>query len=194
MKISVYGSAAGNISDNIKEKSREIGREIARRGHELITGGCPGLPYEVVLGANEFGGKVIGFSPARSLEEHQKRFGFPYEGFDKLIWSPQVFPIELENDTQKLACLKMRNVYSTAASDAAIIISGRWGTVNEFSIMYDLGKNIGVLMESGGFTNFVSEMIEDFKKSRGSKVIYNKNPIELVRGLEEITTTSAPSK
>ncbi|MFH1586194.1 MAG: hypothetical protein ABIB79_05490 [archaeon] len=187
MKISVYGSAAGEITDDTKERAREVGREIARRGHDLLTGACPGLSYEAVCGANEIGGKVLGFSPASSLLEHKERFDFPYEEFSQIIWSPQSFPINLENETHKLACLKMRNIYSVAYSDAAIIIGGRWGTVNEFTLMYDMGKNIGVLKGTGGFTEYVERMVTDLKKSRGSKIVYNGDPVGLVRELERVT-------
>jgi hypothetical protein len=51
MKIAVYGSASGEISQETREKARKIGREIARREHDLITGACPGLPYEAVEAA-----------------------------------------------------------------------------------------------------------------------------------------------
>ena len=65
MKIGVYGSATGKVSDEQREKAREIGRQIAKKGHIVITGACPGLPYEAVLGANEEGGECIGFSTRR---------------------------------------------------------------------------------------------------------------------------------
>ena len=63
MNISVYGSSAGGTVDNqeIRNRAKEIGREIARQGHTLLTGACPGFPYDAVQGAAEHGGKCIGF-------------------------------------------------------------------------------------------------------------------------------------
>jgi len=185
MKISVYGSAAGEMPPDIKAKAREIGKEIAIRGHELLTGACPGLSYEAVIGANENGGTTIGFSPATSLEDHRDRFHFPTERFSRLVFVSDTFQYK----DNKQACLKLRNVYSVSECDAAIIISGRFGTANEFTLAYDMGKNIGVLKGSKGFTDFITPMMEAFNKPSGSEVIFREIPFRLVRGLEGITTT-----
>lgn len=180
MKISVYGSAAGNIEDEIKEKAREIGRQIAKKGHILITGGCPGLPYEAILGAKEIGGKTIGYSPGLSLEDHISRFGFPAEGFDEMIFIPE----DYKYWESKKTCLKYRNVSSVTSSEAVVIISGRTGTLNEFTIAYDLGKNIGVLAGTGGITKFIPELVSDFGKPTDSKIIYEEQPGLLIAKLE----------
>lgn len=37
----------------------------------LITGGCPGLPYEAVRGAKTKGGLVVSISPGLSIDEHR---------------------------------------------------------------------------------------------------------------------------
>ena len=68
MKISVYGSAAGS-SETVKENARKIGQQIAIKGCILITGACPGIPYEAVLAAREKNGETIGFSPWKNEEE-----------------------------------------------------------------------------------------------------------------------------
>ena len=57
MKIAVYGSALGGITETLNQIARNVGREIARRGHTVVTGACPGLPHEAVLGAKELEGK-----------------------------------------------------------------------------------------------------------------------------------------
>lgn len=181
MKIAVYGSAAGDITDHI-EKAREVGRQIALRKHILITGGCPGLPYEAVLGANECQGEVIGFSPAVNLQDHVERFGFPTKGFTRFVYIPESYRYR-EN---KKASLKCRNISSVAESDAAIIISGRCGTLNEFTIAYDLGKTIGVLTETGGMTKFLRSLVEDWNKPSSSQIIYEPDPETLINALEEL--------
>ena len=88
MKISVYGSATGDLKDDVQEKAKELGREIVRRGHVLITGGTTGLPYQAVLGAAELKGKCIAFSPAVDLEAH-KNHGYPANGFTEFIFIPK---------------------------------------------------------------------------------------------------------
>jgi len=183
MKIGVYGSAAGNISVEIKEKAREIGRQIARKGHVVVTGICPGLPYDAVLGANEIGGECIGFSPATDLKTHVKRDKFPVEGFSKIIFVPK----EFEYKDNIFVCRKYRNVFSTAFVDAGIIIGGRTGTLNEFTLLYDFGKNIGVLEGSGGITKrAIKILLEDIDKKSSSKIIFDSSPVSLVDKLIEL--------
>jgi len=181
MKISVYGSAAENIGEEVREKAKEIGREIARRGHILLTGGCPGLPYEATLGAKEVIGRTIGFSPGLNLDDHVERFGFPTEGFDELKF---ILP-DFKYKHLKKACLKYRNISSVTESDAVILISGRCGTLNEFTLSYDFWKNIGVLIGTGGITKFIGDLVADFNKPSDSIIIYEEEPKILIEKLEE---------
>lgn len=182
MKIALYGSAAGDgLTRKNEESARIIGKEIARMGHELITGACMGLPQIAGLAAIESGGIVTGFSPGINLEDHIERFKFPTTGFTKLVHVPKDFPFL----NQVGACLKLRNVYSAAYCDGGIAIAGRWGTANEVSNLHDMGKSIGVLEGSRGFTKYIWQMVHDFNKISGSKVVYSSDPIRLVGLLEE---------
>ena len=180
MRIGVFGAAGGEFPDNVKERAREIGREIVRRGHVLITGACPGLPQEAVLGAAEIGGRCEGFSPATDIEEH-KRLNFPAEGFSNISFLSK----EQTNDYNM--SFKYRNILSVLSVDAGIIIGGRTGTLNEFTLLFDCGKNIGVWDESGGISNrVIKNLVEDIDKSNGSGILFDKDPFELVRRLEEL--------
>lgn len=183
MKIGVYGSAGGDIREELKKRAREMGREIAKKDYMLITGGCPGLPYEAILGAKEIGGRTKGFSPGLNLDDHINRFGFPTEGFDELIFIPQ----DYQYRTLKKTCLKYRNVSSVTDSDAVIIIGGRCGTLNEFTIAYDLSRDIGILVGSGGVTKFIPDLVNDFNKPTDSVIIYEEQPKLLISKLEELT-------
>src|SRR3989338_10117013 len=145
MKIAVYGSASDATQKN-KYLSSELGNIINKRGHVLISGACPGLPYEATCSAYEGGGITLGFSPASNKKEQVERFNFPLKGFSELRFIPQDFPYK----DQIGACLKYRNVCSVAESDAAIFIQGRIGSLNEFTICYDCGKLIGLLSGTGG--------------------------------------------
>ena len=64
-----------------------MGQEIARRGCVLITGACPGLPHQAVLGAKSVGGTVVGISPALNFEEHAMKYASPYHGYDAIIYT-----------------------------------------------------------------------------------------------------------
>ena len=182
MKIGVYGSAAGEMGASIQEKARAIGMEIARRGHVVVTGACPGFPQDAVLGAQERHGKVIGFSPGVDVQDHVKRFKFPTEGITEFVFVPKSF----KHVNNELACKKYRNVSSVAEADAAILIGGRIGTMNEFTIAYDLGKLIGILEGSGGITTRIIPMLlEDAKKASASRIVFEKDPAKLVQKLVE---------
>ena len=183
MKFGVYGSASTKLKKEIKLRAHEIGREIARQNHTVITGGCPGLPYEAVLGAHGIGGKIIGYSPAINIENHTKIYKYPVKGFTDFVFISKDYVYA--NDP--LICKKYRNVSSVAASDAAIFIGGRTGTMNEFTIAYDLGKDIGILKGSGGITKeAITVLLRDIDKGSTSTIIYDRDPVSLVRRMIEI--------
>lgn len=180
MKISVYGSASGEIDSGAEEKARILGKEIAKQGHVLITGGCTGIPYEAVKGANEEKGKCIAFCPAINLEEHKKT-GYPFEGFSEFVFVPESYEFK-----DVMACKLYRNISSVMACDIAIIIAGRMGTLNEFLNAYNFGKVIGVLEETGGVTKrAIKVLLEDVEKETGAKVIFDSDPTILLKKVVE---------
>jgi len=184
MKIGVYGSAEQKMQKGLANKAREIGKAIARNKHILVTGGCLGLPYEAVLGANERKGECIAYSPGKDLEEHVKMYSMPRKGFTGFVFVPE----DYEHIGNKKVCLKYRNVSSVAAVDAAVIISGRIGTMNEFTIAYDLSKRIGILEETDGITKeAINVLLRDARKETGATVIFDKDPENLI---ERITQES----
>lgn len=56
------------------------------------------------------------------------------------------------------------NVLTTAACDAGIIIAGRWGSMNEFTNLYDMGKVIGVLTGTGGIADELPQLLKKISK------------------------------
>ena len=174
-KIGIFGSALGQLDPETLKKSKKIGALIANQGHTLITGGCPGIPYEAAKAAYKEGGKTIAFSPATDLEEHIE-IRFPTDSFTDFVFIPKDYKHAKNQDI----CKKYRNVSSVSACDAAIIISGRIGTLNEFTIAYDLGKTIGILKNTGGITTHIQKLIEHLNKKTNAKLIYSKEPKDLV--------------
>jgi uncharacterized protein (TIGR00725 family) len=148
MKIGVYGSAAG-VDESVVSKARDIGRQIALKGHVLVTGACTGLPYEAVKGAREKKGKSIGYSPAKDMGGHVNEHNFPQDSADEIVFTG--------------LGKKGRNVVSVESCDACIFISGRMGTLNEFTIAYDNGKIMGVLTGTGGACDMVQDMVNKFQ-------------------------------
>ena len=176
MKIGVYGSSAGELMEENLKKAAALGEAIAKAGHSVVTGACNGLPAAAQSAAFEAGGETIGFSPTASASEH-KAYGGPTEGFTKVVYIPG----DYEHKTNLTTCQKYRNVSSVAAVDAAIIIGGRIGSMNEFTIAHDLGKVIGVLEGSGGISErAIAILLEDAKKEKGATVIFESDPATLV--------------
>ncbi|HUD81190.1 MAG TPA: hypothetical protein VMR08_00990 [Patescibacteria group bacterium] len=64
LKVGVYGSASSDINEQAVLGARIVGEELAKRGHIVVTGAAPGIPYEAVQAAHLKGGKTIGYSPA----------------------------------------------------------------------------------------------------------------------------------
>lgn len=173
-KIGVMGSAvesssAGKINSAAMKLAYELGREIARHNCVLINGACHGIPYEASKGAKENDGFVIGISPAKNLEEHIKKYRFPTENYDVIIFTGFGF--------------KGRNVVNVTNCDAVIIVAGRIGTLNEFTIAYDEGQIIGVMEGSGGISDYIKRIIKIADKKTGAKVLYDRNPHTLVKRL-----------
>ncbi len=169
LKIGVMGSATGRMSGRHREVARELGRAIASDGYITITGACPGLPLESARGASEAEGIVVGISPALSEWEHVNKYRSPLEFHDVIIYTG--------------SGLMGREVVNIRSSDIVVIIGGRSGTLGEFSIAYDEGKLIGVLLGTGGITTEIRHIVKKIKKKTGARILYDDDPRTLVKRL-----------
>jgi uncharacterized protein (TIGR00725 family) len=167
IRIGVMGSAANGMDDALKDTCRALGRTIAARGCCLLTGACPGMPHETVVGAHLAGGHVIGISPAATLKEHVEVHHSPYREYDVLIFTGI-----------GLMGRELMNIYS---SDIVLVVGGRSGTLGEFAIAYEAGKLIGVLQGTGGITTAIPQLEASLSgKQTGAQVLYGENPEALV--------------
>ncbi len=168
LSVGVMGSAhqTEDVGNTIVHNAFTLGETIANHGLNLITGACPGLPYQCALGARSRGGLSIGISPALSLDEHLYKYRSPADAYDILIYTG--------------SGLMGREVTNIRSSDVVIIVSGSSGTLGEFAIAYDEGKLIGVLEGSGGICDQIPDLVEHFAKDTGARLVYNADPIVLV--------------
>ena len=171
IRIGVMGAAGGAAEPLLLERCRELGRAIAKQGCCLLTGACPGLPHEAVVGAKGVGGHTIGISPAVSLKEHVEVYGSPYAEYDVLIFTG--------------LGLMGRELVNIRSSDLVVVVGGRSGTLGEFAIAYEEGKLIGVLAESGGITAVLPPMVDSLTASKptGAEVLYHAKPDHLIDAL-----------
>lgn len=164
--IGVMGSAGGDLPLEVRRRCYDLGTAIAQAGCALITGACPGLPYDAARGAKAAGGLSIGISPALSRSEHVLRYESPVEDFDVIIYTG--------------SGLMGREVDNIHSSDIVIIVGGRSGTLGEFAIAYDEGKLIGILAHTYGMADHLPEIVPKIHKATGARLFYEADPRVLV--------------
>lgn len=174
LTVGVMGSASLEQPVSLKKIAWQLGHVIVQQNFILITGACPGLPYECARGVREVGGMSIGISPALSLHEHVHKYHSPSDMYDVLVYTG--------------SGLMGREVTNIRSSDMVIVIGGSSGTLGEFAIAYDEGKLIGVLSESGGITEQLPALVKSLNKDTGSQVVYHKQPEVLISSLVDIYT------
>lgn len=171
-KICVSGAArTEHCHEDVLEKSKELGREIVRQNGVVVTGATTGVPYWAAIGAKEEGGISIGFSPAASEIAHVKSYKLPTDYFDVIVYTGFEYA--------------GRNLLLTRASDGVIIVCGRLGTFNEFTIAFEDNKPIGVLTDTGGTADMIKEIVEKGHRGPG-KIVYDSDPKNLVVKLIEL--------
>jgi uncharacterized protein (TIGR00725 family) len=166
------GAAGGNLPTGVRQRLRKLGASIARRGWVLITGACPGLPHDAVLGAKEEGGTVVGISPGLNLEEHVLKYHSPTIGYDAIIYTG--------------SGLMGREIENIRSCDVVVFAGGRSGTLGEFAIAYDEGKVIGVLEGTGGITDRLREIVAMVSKPTGAVMRYDPDEEGLLDQLEGV--------
>jgi hypothetical protein len=171
IRVGVVGSASEPIEPMVAPLCRRLGRAVAERGCCLLTGACPGLPHEAVLGAKELAGHVVGISPAATLQEHVETFRSPYRDYDVLIFTG--------------LGLMGRELVNIRSSDIVVVMGGRSGTLGEYAIAYGEGKLIGVLSGTGGITDALRGLEASLRKETGAEVMYDAEPARLVDRLIE---------
>lgn len=169
LKIGVMGSASGKLSKAHKGIAYELGCAIAEKNCITVTGACPGFPLEAAKGASKSGGFVVGISPALSEVEHIEKYQSPTAYHDVLIFTG--------------SGLMGREVVNIRSSDIVVIMGGHSGTLGEFSIAYDEGNLIGVLLGTGGIASEIEHIVKIINKKTGAKVLYESNPHILINNL-----------
>lgn len=172
LKFCISGAAeTGRCAVDALEKTKVLGAAIAQSGAVLVTGATTGAPYWGAIGAKEAGGFVIGVSPASSEREHVKKYKLPIDYHDIIIFTGFGY--------------SGRNLFLTRSADAVLIVCGRMGTLNEFTIAFEDEKPIGVLVGTGGMADEIEKLLEKAHRGKG-KVIFDSDPKVLIKKLSEL--------
>ena len=117
-RISVFGGRI--INNSIYEDAVTIGNELANENYLVFCGGGAGVMEAVSKGVNNGGGTIIGILKENTINE-----GNPYLSI----------PIATGMDIG-------RNVLLAYNCDAAIAISGQYGTMSEIAYAMHLKKPV----------------------------------------------------
>ena len=115
MIIAVIG--ASQCSKEIAQIAEDVGRELAKRGVTLVCGGLGGVMEAACRGAKMEGGLTIGILPGTSRHDAN-----PY------VDIPIVTGVG-----------EARNVIVVRSAQAAIAVSGEYGTLSEIAYALKLG-------------------------------------------------------
>ena len=171
LKIGVMGGASGQHSKELLEKATAVGKAIAESKAILFFGATIGLPLAAAKGAKEADGTVIGVSPASNKKEHLEKYHYPRDACSAVIYTG-------------MGLAGGRNTILVRSCDAIIVIGGRIGTMNEFSVAYAAGIPIGLLKGSGGMADKAEELERDVMKGEyPTPIILEEDPKKLVEKL-----------
>lgn len=169
-KICISG-AAEDFSPLAEDMAKKVAAEIAKKGHVLVTGATKGIPHIAALSAKKAGGVSIGISPAASESEHIGKYLLPGDSaFDYVIYTK--------------AGYTGRNLLMVRSCDATIVISGRMGTLNEFTCAFEEDEIVGVMDASGGISSLIRQILQVANKGQ-RQVFFENDPQKIV---EEIIT------
>ena len=125
--VAVYCASSTQINPKYFEDAHELGRLLGERHVTLINGaGSMGLMQASSDGCLEAGGEVIGVIPSFMIEQD-----WHHKGLNQLIETP-----DMESRKQRINDL----------SDAAIILPGGCGTLDEFFEIVTL-KQLGIYLK-----------------------------------------------
>ena len=117
-RISVFGGR--DITLEVYEDTLEIGRRLAHEGYLVFCGGGPGVMEAIAKGVHDEGGIVVGVLKGDDLDEG-----------NKYITVPIATGIGIA-----------RNAILAYNCDAAIAISGQYGTLSEIAYAFQLKKPV----------------------------------------------------
>ena len=189
--IGVMGGAGAHVSEGLGRDIRAMGAEIAKAGHITLTGACPGLPHEAIIGAKQAGGLTAGISGYASKKAHVAS-GAPTDHLDVVQFTSLPFVHRGQSRPNYMG----RELDNIERSNALLFVGGRSGTLGEFAIAYEEGRPIGVLKGSGGVSDeiahLVKVMVKEGKPPR-APIVYDRDPRRLVRKLVKATEEHKPA-
>lgn len=171
-QICISGSSHGKGVVEGKQLAQAAGRALARAGHSLLTGATVGLPNYAAEAYKAAGGIMsVGLSPATSKVEHVLKYHLPLKAYDTIVYTGLHYT--------------GRDSLLVNSADAVICVSGRLGTLHEFTIAMETETPIGFLEGGGGISEQIGGILEAAGKSDhdNSHIVFSSDAEELVAKL-----------
>jgi hypothetical protein len=144
-----------------------MGEKLANHDINFATGASIGLAHEIIKSGKMHGAKTTGYSPARNSFLHQKQSdNAPIKDFDELYYNEDGFTA--------------RSLKFLSSVDAVIMLSGRMGTLSEFTIAFEEGIPIFVLKGFGGISDHIETILSLAKKEKRANVTLCQNEKEII--------------
>lgn len=144
-RISVFGGR--DITDSIYNDAYELGKLLAKEDYLVYCGGGNGVMEAVSKGVNENGGTIVGILKGDTLEE-----------MNDYITIPMSTNLGIT-----------RNALLAYNCDAAVAVSGKYGTLSEIAFAMQLEKPVVGLhswdLENLDNVNTPSEVIQYIKEN-----------------------------
>ncbi len=157
-KLAVISSASSDVSPEHKILAQEIGEYLAEKNITVVTGGSDGIPGLIIKSAFEKGAETVVYSPdTDELSHHQRSDNLSLSYFKKHHFIPGF----------TARSLKMINDV-----DGVLVLNGRIGTLSEFSIALEEGRNTAVIKNTGGVSSHLEHIVEIANKEFPNKIIF----------------------
>jgi predicted Rossmann-fold nucleotide-binding protein len=180
MKITVFGGTNNREYDKHQiAECEKLGAFLGKIRAEVLTGACKGFPYFVGRAAIKGGAAVTGYSPARNLEEHKTRYGFPEDGVTNLVFVEQNYPEMAES-------FMRRSFDMTPFADVVVAMGGSWGTFAELILSFMFRKTIILVEEFEGAVKAFEDAYEFFGKRDINPAVHNGAKIIRVKTVDEL--------
>ncbi len=184
MKCAIIGGSVliRKLSSAEYQDINKLASYLVEKKIHVYTGGCDGFPYVVGKKCIEYGGTVLGFSPAISESEHVNIYHHPLDGCSKFVF------MDSSSNNVNLAFL-LRSLPLIEEADVVLALEGNWGTLFEVVTAVISGKKIILWKGFGGvsddFEILYNKLSKECKYEYGEQVCYANDLDEVFDYLSE---------
>ena len=170
--VGIISSAVEIMKDKTKKDMTSLGQNLGKLNVNIATGASIGMTEIIASGAKTLGSRLIGFSPASNALIHSRvADNATIDQFDSIHFDGKGFTA--------------RSLDFINSVDVILMISGRMGTLSEFTIAFEEGVPIFVLKGYGGVSDKIDKIMSYANKIGLTLPIICENTDELIKQLSD---------